>query len=61
MPYGTIIADKTWAVFSVLGAASPQTAVLPLFLISIVTAVKDGVKDYRRAQLDEEVSASAVI
>lgn len=46
--------------FSVFGAASPQTAALPLLFILVVTAVKDGVEDYRRAQLDEEVNTSAV-
>ncbi|KAG1865472.1 hypothetical protein DFJ58DRAFT_911947 [Suillus subalutaceus] len=46
--------------FSVFGAASPQTAALPLLFILVVTAVKDGVEDYRRAKLDEEVNTSAV-
>lgn len=46
--------------FSVFGAASPQTAALPLLFILVVTAVKDGVEDYRRARLDEEVNTSAV-
>lgn len=46
--------------FSVFGAASPETAALPLLFILVVTAVKDGVEDYRRAKLDEEVNTSAV-
>ncbi|KAG2034818.1 hypothetical protein BDR03DRAFT_1093565 [Suillus americanus] len=46
--------------FSVFGAASPQTAALPLLFILVVTALKDGVEDYRRAKLDEEVNTSAV-
>lgn len=47
-------------LFSVFGAASPQTAALPLLFILVVTAVKDAVEDYRRARLDEEVNTSAV-
>ncbi|OCH91758.1 phospholipid-transporting ATPase 1 [Obba rivulosa] len=46
-------------VFSVFGAASPQTAALPLLFILVVTAIKDGIEDYRRAVLDEEVNNSA--
>ena len=41
------------------GAASPQTAALPLIFIITVTAIKDGIEDYRRAQVDEEVNTSA--
>ena len=41
------------------GAASPQTAALPLIFIISVTAIKDGIEDYRRAQVDEEVNTSA--
>ncbi|KAH7907450.1 hypothetical protein BJ138DRAFT_1160138 [Hygrophoropsis aurantiaca] len=47
-------------IFPVFGAASPQTAALPLLFILTVTAIKDGVEDYRRAKLDEEVNTSAV-
>ncbi|KAH7890567.1 hypothetical protein F5I97DRAFT_1798880 [Phlebopus sp. FC_14] len=47
-------------VFPIFGAASPQTAALPLLFILVVTAIKNGVEDYRRAQLDEEVNTSAV-
>ncbi|KII85635.1 hypothetical protein PLICRDRAFT_115926 [Plicaturopsis crispa FD-325 SS-3] len=46
-------------VFSVFGAASAQIAMLPLVFILSVTAIKDGVEDYRRASLDEEVNTSA--
>lgn len=46
-------------VFPIFGAASPQTAALPLLFILTVTAIKDGVEDYRRAVLDEEVNTSA--
>jgi phospholipid-translocating ATPase len=41
------------------GAAAPQVAMLPLLFILTVTAIKDGVEDYRRATLDEEVNTSA--
>lgn len=46
-------------MFPVFGAAAPQTAALPLLFILTVTAIKDGVEDYRRAILDEEVNNSA--
>src|ERR1700733_13815091 len=45
-------------VFPVFGAASAQTAMLPLVFVITVTAIKDGVEDYRRASLDEEVNTS---
>ncbi|KAI5988265.1 hypothetical protein EDC04DRAFT_2884149 [Pisolithus marmoratus] len=47
-------------LFSVFGAASPSTAALPILFILTVTAIKDAVEDYRRAQVDEEVNTSAV-
>ncbi|KAH9913379.1 phospholipid-translocating P-type ATPase [Amylocystis lapponica] len=46
-------------VFSIFGATSPQTAALPLLFILAVTAVKDGIEDYRRSTLDNEVNNSA--
>lgn len=46
-------------VFSVFGATTPQLASLPLIFILTVTAIKDGIEDYRRASLDEEVNTSA--
>ncbi|CDO76204.1 hypothetical protein BN946_scf184819.g4 [Trametes cinnabarina] len=47
-------------VFPIFGAPAPQTAALPLIFILTVTALKDGIEDYRRAILDEEVNNSAV-
>ncbi|KAG5636603.1 hypothetical protein H0H81_007428 [Sphagnurus paluster] len=47
-------------LFPVFGAASGAIAVLPLAFILTVTAIKDGVEDYRRGTLDEEVNTSAV-
>ncbi|KAJ6598151.1 phospholipid-transporting ATPase 1 [Mycena vulgaris] len=45
-------------LFPVFGAASGPIAFLPLAFIITVTAIKDGVEDYRRGQLDEEVNNS---
>ncbi|KAJ7028850.1 phospholipid-transporting ATPase 1 [Mycena alexandri] len=45
-------------LFPVFGAASGAIAVLPLAFILTVTAIKDGVEDYRRGLLDEEVNNS---
>ncbi|RDB16619.1 Phospholipid-transporting ATPase DNF1 [Hypsizygus marmoreus] len=47
-------------IFPVFGAAAGAIAVLPLAFILTVTAIKDGVEDYRRGTLDEEVNTSAV-
>ncbi|KAI0777467.1 phospholipid-translocating P-type ATPase [Trametes elegans] len=47
-------------IFPIFGAPSPQTSALPLIFILCVTAIKDGIEDYRRAILDEEVNNSAV-
>ncbi|KAF9465973.1 phospholipid-transporting ATPase 1 [Collybia nuda] len=47
-------------LFPVFGAAAGSIAVLPLAFILTVTAIKDGVEDYRRGTLDEEVNTSAV-
>ena len=46
-------------VFPIFGAAAPQIAMVPLVFILSVTAIKDGIEDYRRATLDEEVNTSA--
>lgn len=46
-------------VFPIFGAASPQVSMLPLVFIITVTAIKDGIEDYRRASLDDEVNNSA--
>ncbi|KAF7369277.1 P-type phospholipid transporter [Mycena venus] len=59
-----LIAFLSWRLDSpmvyspVFGAASGATAVLPLAFIITVTAIKDGVEDYRRGRLDEEVNNS---
>ncbi|KAF7303863.1 P-type phospholipid transporter [Mycena indigotica] len=45
-------------VFPVFGAAAGSVAVLPLAFILTVTAIKDGIEDYRRGNLDDEVNNS---
>lgn len=46
-------------VFPIFGAPAGVTAVLPVAFILTVTAIKDGIEDYRRSILDEEVNVSA--
>lgn len=46
-------------LFSIFGATTPEIAMLPLVAILGMTAIKDGIEDWRRAQLDEEVNTSA--
>ncbi|UZJ52914.1 hypothetical protein CBS101457_002234 [Exobasidium rhododendri] len=45
---------------SLFGATVPQIAMLPLVAILTITAIKDGVEDYRRHILDNQVNNSAV-
>jgi len=47
-------------LFPIFGAATGAVSVLPLAFILTVTAIKDGVEDYRRGSLDEEVNTSAI-
>lgn len=42
------------------GATVPQIAMLPLVAILTITAIKDGIEDYRRHVLDNQVNNSAV-
>ncbi|KAF8686428.1 Phospholipid-translocating P-type ATPase [Rhizoctonia solani] len=46
-------------VFPIFGAAAPEIAMVPLVVILSITAAKDGIEDYRRASLDDEVNNSA--
>ncbi|KAL7412424.1 hypothetical protein BDY24DRAFT_392878 [Mrakia frigida] len=46
-------------IFPVFGATTPQIAMLPLLAILAITAFKDGIEDYRRASLDDQVNNSA--
>jgi len=50
---------KAFLVFPIFGAAAGSVAVFPLAFILAVTAIKDGIEDYRRGLLDEEVNTSA--
>ena len=51
---------RTPTVFPIFGAAAPQVAALPLLAILAITGIKDGIEDYRRQQLDNDVNNSAV-
>ncbi|KAF2669313.1 phospholipid-translocating P-type ATPase [Microthyrium microscopicum] len=46
--------------FSVFGAANPGLNAAPLLFILAVTAVKDGIEDWRRTTLDAELNNSPV-
>ena len=46
-------------VFSIFGATNAQIGMLPLLAILGMTAIKDGVEDWRRARMDDEVNNSA--
>lgn len=50
----------TQPVFPIFGAAAASVAAVPLAFILVATAIKDGIEDYRRGMLDEEVNTSAV-
>lgn len=55
-----LISPRFFAVFPIFGGTSPYVAMLPLLAILLITAVKDGIEDYRRQQLDDGVNNSAV-
>lgn len=46
-------------LFSIFGAPNAQIGMLPLLFILGMTAIKDGIEDWRRATLDNEVNNSA--
>ena len=46
-------------LFSIFGAPNAQIGMLPLLFILGVTAIKDGIEDWRRATLDNEVNNAA--
>jgi len=46
-------------VFQIFGATNAQIGMLSLLAILGMTAIKDGVEDWRRAKLDDEVNDSA--
>ena len=47
-------------IFSVFGASNPGLNAVPLIVIVVITAVKDGIEDYRRTILDNELNNSPV-
>lgn len=47
-------------IFSIFGVANPGLAAVPLLAILFVTAVKDGVEDWRRTVLDNELNNSPI-
>lgn len=44
--------------FSIFGVLNPGLAAVPIIAIVIITAIKDGIEDYRRTVLDLEVNNS---
>ncbi|KFY51817.1 hypothetical protein V497_08830 [Pseudogymnoascus sp. VKM F-4516 (FW-969)] len=47
-------------IFTIFGATDPALNAAPLIVIVFVTATKDGIEDYRRSNLDDELNNSAV-
>ncbi|MCJ1336669.1 hypothetical protein MMC09_001947 [Bachmanniomyces sp. S44760] len=47
-------------IFPIFGGANPGLSAVPLIFILFVTAVKDGIEDYKRADLDDELNNSPV-
>ncbi|KAG8728172.1 hypothetical protein FRC11_011663, partial [Ceratobasidium sp. 423] len=59
-PIRTYVRNKVrTSIFPIFGAAAPQIAMVPLVVILSITAAKDGIEDYRRASLDDQVNNSA--
>ena len=46
-------------IFPIFGAVNAQIGMLPLLFILAITAIKDGIEDWRRAKLDNQVNNSA--
>ncbi|KAK3620398.1 phospholipid transporting ATPase [Elasticomyces elasticus] len=46
--------------FSVFGATNPGLSAVPLIVIIILTAIKDGIEDWRRTVVDNELNNSSV-
>ena len=47
-------------IFPIFGATNPGLTAAPLIIILFVTAVKDGIEDWRRTGLDDELNNSPV-
>ncbi|KAK7560515.1 phospholipid-translocating P-type ATPase [Phyllosticta citricarpa] len=46
--------------FSIFGASNPALNAVPLIVILVITAVKDGIEDWRRTVLDNELNNAPV-
>lgn len=46
--------------FSIFGATNPGLSAVPLIVIIVITAVKDGIEDWRRTVLDNELNNAPV-
>lgn len=47
-------------IFSIFGASNPGLNAVPLIVILVITAIKDGIEDFRRTILDNELNNSPV-
>ena len=47
-------------IFSIFGVQSPGLAAVPLIVIITITAIKDGIEDWRRTVLDNELNNAPV-
>ena len=47
-------------IFSIFGASNPGLNAVPLIFILTVTAIKDGIEDWRRTVLDNELNNAPV-
>jgi phospholipid-translocating ATPase len=47
-------------IFSIFGASNPALNAVPLIVILVVTSIKDGVEDWRRTVLDNELNNAPV-
>ncbi|KAL9086795.1 MAG: hypothetical protein Q9165_006942 [Trypethelium subeluteriae] len=47
-------------IFPIFGASNPGLSAVPLIVILLVTAIKDGVEDWRRTVLDNELNNAPV-
>ena len=47
-------------IFPIFGASNPALGSVPLIVILLITAVKDGIEDYRRTVLDDELNNTSI-
>ena len=55
-----LVADILEQIFSIFGVQQPGLAAVPLIFILTVTAIKDGIEDWRRTVLDNELNNAPV-